>query len=546
MFRKLSIVLAVALGSLAQAQLQGQTWITGLSLPVAMVQDPTDPSVFLIVQQRGRIRVVKNGILQTADFIDLTGKLSTGSEQGLLGIVLDPDYATNRTLYLNYTDTAGDTRVSKFLRNPIDPLKADLSSESLVIFIDQPFSNHNGGHLAFGPDGFLYIGMGDGGSGNDPGNRAQTITNQLLGKMLRIDPRSDDFPNDPLKNYSIPPTNPFVGKVGDDEIWSFGIRNPWRWSFDEPKFLGTGAMIIGDVGQNAFEEIDYEPPLASGRNYGWRVKEGFSDTGLGGGMPPYTDPIWDYGRSVGQTITGGYIYRGVKLGAEFFGRYFFADYIVGKVWTAPIVLDQNGEAQRVSSVLEHTQQLGGFARLGNVSSFAQDLEGELYTLNYGSGTIVRFLPLNRVWITDITTDVSARFIGGIRETVAEDAKALVLAPELSKPVAFPFSGKMTAGFQTDILNPATLDARFVVRTNQPTAFSLTVAFKNWNSGQFEIVGGPFTLTNVYQTFNLAGVPAGNYRRSDGRIEMQIVFRPTQPTFGKDNQLFIDQIRITAS
>ena len=242
----------------AHAQLQGQVYASGLQSPVAFVQDPTDRSVQFVVQQGGRIRVVRNGAVLDNDFLNLTGAVSCCGERGLLGLAFAPDYSSSGRFFVNFTNTSGDTVVARFTRSSIptiaDPSsRFDLQLEGTRRFIEQPFSNHNGGHLVFGPDGYLYIGLGDGGSGNDPDHRAQN-PNELLGKMLRIDinvPDSNTF------GYRIPPDNPFLGgSPARDEIWAFGLRNPWRYSFDDVTRGGTGALVIGDVGQNRREEID--------------------------------------------------------------------------------------------------------------------------------------------------------------------------------------------------------------------------------------------------------------------------------------------------
>jgi glucose/arabinose dehydrogenase len=242
----------------------------------------------------------------------------------------------------------------------------------------------------FGPDGFLYIGMGDGGSGDDPQNRAQN-PNELLGKMLRIDVNVPDA--DPV-GYRIPSDNPFVGGqpvAARQEIWAFGVRNPWRFSFDDPARGGNGALVIADVGQNRHEEIDYEPRGHGGRNYGWRIREGMHNevTTQPAAYLPLTEPIFEYDHSVGQSITGGFVYRGKALGAEYQGRYFFADFVQGRVWSLALTIVENGEAS-ASDLREHTSALGGSA-LGAVSSFGLDADGELLLVRYASGTISRIL-----------------------------------------------------------------------------------------------------------------------------------------------------------
>jgi glucose/arabinose dehydrogenase len=380
--------LAVAMP--AHAQLQGQVYASGFQSPVAFVQDPTDRNVQFVVEQRGRIRVVRNGSIVGTDFLSLEGSVACCGERGLLGLAFAPDYASSGRFYVNFTNTSGDTVVARFIRSSTptlaDPLsRFDLQLEGTRRFVSQPFSNHNGGHLAFGPDGNLYIGLGDGGSGNDPDHRAQN-PNELLGKMLRIDvnvPASDS------SGYRVPQDNPFLGaSIARDEIWAFGLRNPWRYSFDDVTRGGTGALVIGDVGQNAREEIDYEPHGAGGRNYGWRNFEGTRENVTSRplfSMP--TGPIFEYGRSDGISVTGGFVYRGARLGAAYRGRYFFADYS-GRVWSLALTIETSGEA-RASDRREHTTELGGSTVLGLISSFGVDAGGEIYIVNHSVGRIVR-------------------------------------------------------------------------------------------------------------------------------------------------------------
>jgi glucose/arabinose dehydrogenase len=380
----------------AQTELRAQVYASGFALPVAFVQDPTYPTVQYVVEQRGRIRVVWNGTVISPDFLDLTGVISFGGERGLLGMAFAPDSTSGR-VFVNFTDVFGNTVVARFRRSEGTPLVADPGSRFDLrwgggpAFIEQPFANHNGGHLAFGPDGLLYIGLGDGGSANDPGHRAQNPA-ELLGKMLRIDV---NVPDDHPTGYEVPFSNPFLGAPGfRPEIWSFGWRNPWRYSFDDPARGGTGALIVGDVGQNQWEEIDHEPPNRGGRNYGWRNREGAHDhvTSLPPAFLPLVDPIHEYDHSIGQSVSGGYVYRGGALGPAHRGRYFFADFIQGRVWSLGLAIDPiTGEAS-VSNLLEHTAALGGSAQLGNVSSFGLDAAGELYVVSYSHGAILKIVP----------------------------------------------------------------------------------------------------------------------------------------------------------
>jgi glucose/arabinose dehydrogenase len=259
-------------------------------------------------------------------------------------------------------------------------------------FVEHPFSNHNGGHLAFGSDSYLYIGMGDGGSGGDPFNHAQNPSS-LLGKMLRIDVSVPD--TDP-RGYRVPEDNPFVDRqpiAALGEIWAFGLRNPWRYTFDDWTHGGTGALVIADVGQNAREEINWEPRGAGGRNYGWRLREGRAayDARTPAAYQPLSEPIYDYPRTDGMSVTGGYVYRGAALDPMFNGRYFFADYVAGRVYTIGLNLDERQEARAVD-MLEITDLLGGATELGLISSFGVDVDAELYLVSYSRGRILKIIP----------------------------------------------------------------------------------------------------------------------------------------------------------
>ena len=376
------------------AQLRARVHASGFTQPIAIVQDPADATVQFVVEQRGRIRIVQDGVVQPADFLDLTPSVRSGGEQGLLGLAFPPDAGLTGRFYVNFTNQAGHTVVARFRRSS-NPLAADPASRfdmrwngaTGAAFIAQPFANHNGGHLAFGPDGYLYVGMGDGGSGDDPNHLAQD-PGSLLGKMLRVDVGVPDA--HPI-GYVVPPNNPFVGVTGTRaEIWSFGWRNPWRYSFDDPARGGTGALIAGDVGQNQWEEIDYEPAGRGGRNYGWRNREGAHDnvTSRPPAFTPLVEPIHEYDHTAGSSITGGYVYRGASLGAAFRGRYFFGDFIRSRVWSIALSVNAAGEAS-ASDLREHTTELGGTAQLAGVSSFGLDAAGELFVVSYNRGVILR-------------------------------------------------------------------------------------------------------------------------------------------------------------
>jgi len=373
----------------AVAPIQTEVFVTGLNRPLEMVQHPTDPDVQFVVQQGGVIRVVENGNLGGV-FLDVTSFIGNSSgERGLLGLAFPADYPDDPSFYINHTDTAGDTNIVRYQHTPGDPLTGDPSTREVILEVDQPFSNHNGGHLEMGPDGFLYIALGDGGFANDPQQNAQNLNN-LLGAILRI-----DVSGGPGSGFSIPPDNPFVGKAGRDEIWSYGLRNPWKFTFDTGS-CGTNAMPIGDVGQDVAEEIDYEPADTPGRNYGWDCMEAFqcapAPNGCTCNAPGLTLPIHDVPQPTAQSITGGYVYRG-QLVPENRGRYFFGDFLTGRVWSLGLSIDQDGEAM-VTDVVEHSSELLGGPFQANISSFARDADGELYILGWSSGVIRKIINVN--------------------------------------------------------------------------------------------------------------------------------------------------------
>jgi len=396
-----------------EAQLRTQTVVSGLSPLVAAAADPVQPGVIYAVQQNGVVRTVQGSTVLPTPFLDVRTAIAFGGERGLLGMAFAPDTSGGR-VFVNFTNTNGDTVVARFRRSEANPLVVDPASRLDLRwpggnrFISQPFSNHNGGHLAFGSDGYLYIGLGDGGSGNDPNNNAQN-PNTLLGKMLRIDVSVADGD---AAGYRVPPDNPFLRGVpiaALGEIWAFGLRNPWRYSFDDPVLGGTGALFIGDVGQGAREEIDYAPDGAGGRNYGWRVREGTIATpGVSPAAPAFTplsEPMLDYDRSSGTAVTGGYVYRGRELGNDYVGRYFFADSGSGRLWSVAWQPDADTGRATVTSRVEHTAEVG---RLGAIVSFTEDPSGELYLVIY-DGRILKLVVDRRAIAAP--TNVTARTNG---------------------------------------------------------------------------------------------------------------------------------------
>lgn len=384
-----SLMVLVVFSITAQAQLPFQlreNFITGLSSPVFITNAGDGTRRLFIVQQRGIIKVAQPGSSTTTDYLNLSGVVSSsGGERGLLGLAFHPNFENNRRLFVYYTrQSDGAIEIAEYAQNAANPNIADPAVVRVIITIPHPGqANHNGGTIAFGPDGYLYAGPGDGGSGNDPPNNAQNL-NVLLGKMIRLD---IDSTSPPL-NYSIPPTNPFAGAIaGADEIYAYGLRNPYRFSFDRG---GTNQLWAGDVGQGALEEVDI---ITSGGNYGWRVYEGNQCTNLDpsrcvGGANPITQvpPVFQYSRvtdtsGVGRcSVTGGYVYRG-KQNALPVGSYVYADYCTGEImlW--------NGVQQ---SILRDTSN-------NNLVSFGEDEDGEIYVvrqhLNFAanSGSIARIV-----------------------------------------------------------------------------------------------------------------------------------------------------------
>lgn len=335
---------------------------TGLSDPIGLFNAGDGSGRLFVIEQGGTIRVLQNGAVGETPFLDIQDRVSAGGERGLLGLAFHPKFEENRRFFVNYTSDAGGlhTVISEFTVDPATG-RADPASERILLTIPQPFSNHNGGTILFGPDGFLYIGMGDGGAGNDPQNNAQNLGTPL-GKMLRID--VDQKAGG--KEYAVPADNPFVSTPGAaPEIWAYGLRNPWRFSFDRQ----AGLLYVGDVGQNAREEIDV---IRKGGNYGWRVMEGMICTpGVNPDCDksPYLLPILDYPRSEGTTVVGGYVYRGSAI-PNLPGAYLYADFGSGRLW----MLRYDGSAVSDQRLLLETGK--------NISSFGEDEQGELYITAY--------------------------------------------------------------------------------------------------------------------------------------------------------------------
>ena len=338
--------------------------------PVYVTSPPGDASRLFILEKAGRVRVVRDGVLLDDPFLDIADATSDAGERGLLGMAFHPDYADNGFVFVHHTDLDGDTRLLRYTASSEE--EADPASATVLLQVTQPFSNHNGGQIAFGPDGMLYVGLGDGGSGGDPQGNGQDPST-LLGTLLRIDV-------DGGAPYAVPADNPFVSDPdGADEVWVYGLRNPWRFSFDAL----TGDLWIGDVGQNRVEEISLQPASsAGGENYGWNVMEGSlcyeADSCDTSGL---TLPVHEYEHPEGCSVTGGYVYRGQAI-PWLEGRYLFGDFCSGFVRSFVL---SGGSAEDVQ---DHSGELGD---VGSLVSFGEDAAGELYVVDIG-GAVHRIVP----------------------------------------------------------------------------------------------------------------------------------------------------------
>ena len=353
-----------------------QSFATGFSSPVE-IEHPANDSRLFVVQQRGLIRILNtNGTINSTPFLNLVGTVSSsGSERGLLGLAFHPNYATNGFFYVNYTRISDGATVIARYSVSADPNVANTTG-TILMTINQPFSNHNGGCIRFGPDGYLYIGMGDGGSGGDPNGYAQNLTVDVanptrvfLGKMLRIDVDTTDG----ALNYGIPPSNPFSSTAGIREIWAYGLRNPWKFTFNRV----NGDLWIGDVGQVEIEEVNkVNSPLPVGLNFGWRCYEGNSAYNTTGCAPmgTMTFPVTQYDHSTGCSVTGGYFYTGSRY-PNFANKYFYTDYCDNKIRTL-----------NTSNVVTTTASFSG-----NFSAFGEDKDGELYIAGLSNGTIYKII-----------------------------------------------------------------------------------------------------------------------------------------------------------
>jgi glucose/arabinose dehydrogenase len=361
---------------------------TGFASPLYLTAVPDGSGRVFVVERGGRIRILNpaTGAIAATPFLDVTAQVSTDGERGLLGFAPAPNFTATGVFYVFLTNPGGTIEIRRYATQAGNRDVANPATADVILTIDHPGqNNHNGGWLEFGPDGFLYAGVGDGGSAGDPPNNAQNL-NVLLGKMIRIDPASDAFPADPLRDYAIPAGNPFAGGGGRPEIWAYGLRNPFRNGFDPL----TQNLWIGDVGQGAREEIDLMRPTDGGANFGWRIMEGtavFNGPVIAGLTAPVAEYIHGTGPREGNSVTGGYVYRGPVEALR--GQYYFADFIDGNIWSVPLARISLGATLPSSAfILRRTDFTPNAGAINNIASFGVDQAGNLYIVDF-DGEIFR-------------------------------------------------------------------------------------------------------------------------------------------------------------
>jgi glucose/arabinose dehydrogenase len=478
--------------AVAQITIGFEPVAAGLRFPVGVTHAGDGSGRLFILEQAGRIVVHDGSQVLPTPFLDVSALVSCCGEQGLLGLAFHPRYAANGLFYVNYTNTAGDTVIARYQVSG-DPNLADPASAQILLTVGQPFANHNGGQLAFGPDGFLYIALGDGGSGDDPGDRAQNL-GTLLGKILRIDV-------DGASPYAIPGDNPFRTTQGaQPEIWAYGLRNPWRFSFDRQ----NGDLFIADVGQSAREEVNFQPAASpGGENYGWRRMEGtrchIPSTACNDGT--LTLPVLEYDHSLGCSITGGYRYRGARF-PQFLARYFYGDYCSGRIWGGI----QSGQTWSATLLIDTTL---------SITSFGEDEGGELYVVHHGggnNGTLQRLVEVSQSFLltvehTGVGTGMVMSTPEGIRcgsvcsRTFGAGAVVTLTATPAAGSVFTGWTGGGCAGTSACTLTVAeatTVSAAFELPT-----FTLTVARSGSGSGTIRSadgrIGCPVTCAAQYAT-----------------------------------------------
>ncbi|MEO5569990.1 MAG: PQQ-dependent sugar dehydrogenase [Bacteroidia bacterium] len=452
------------------------------------IQSAGDDRLF-IIEQLGRVKIVdRHGNVNPVPFLDIHLEVAAGGEQGLLGLAFSPNYKNDSCFYVNYTTYGMQSRISRFHVSSTNPDSALASSEELLIVVNQPFVNHNGGCLQFGNDGYLYCALGDGGNGGDPLGYGQNLKD-TLGNLLRIDVS-------PANGYNIPPSNPFINDTAANPlIWAYGLRNPWRFSFDRI----THDLWIGDVGQGLWEEIDFQPAKSTGgENYGWRCYEGnhpYNTSGCGG-QSNYVMPVYDYAHSPtnGCSVTGGYVYRGGKY-AAMFGKYFFADYCQGVLHTL-----------KKDTGFAWTNTIEGDFNDYDFGTFGEDRYGELYLGGFTSGTVYKIIH------TDCTPTASIYD----KDTMFVCSNSVVLSTPLYDSLSFEwyFNGALVDGADTNFLL-TNQSGRYRVRVTTGDGLCTNLSSEVYVYFSLDFTGLPSFICDQYNTVALTGIPAGGTFSGDG-------------------------------
>lgn len=515
MLKKFTLCLTVACACTCATTSFAQTITTtrivsGLSRPVFVTAPPGDTTRLFIVEQRGsagtasradiRIFDLTTNTLLATPFLSING-VSTGSEQGLLGLAFHPDYANNRTFFVYYTNPG--TQIVRYKASVNNPNVADVASATNILSFSQPFSNHNGGWMGFGPDGYLYIATGDGGSAGDPNNNGQSLST-LLGKLLRLAVTDSG-------TYTVPATNPFPGAAAPfNTIWAYGLRNPWRCAFDRQ----SGELWIGDVGQNAIEEISYQPADVNGsmggRNYGWRCYEGNAAFNTAGCAPAGTMvfPVHTYGHTLNRcSVTGGYVYRGSAI-PSLQGHYFFADYCGNQIYSFQYAGVNN------PPVTDRTAQLapGGGLSITSISSFGEDASGEMYICDLNGGEVFKIVP--GAPANDLCANATLVSNGPTAFTTAsattdgpdEGGACFSGSTQISNDVWFKYFASCD-GTATVSLCGATFNTRLAVYAGCPTGPGQTLACNDDACGTASEVSFPVVANTLYR-IRIGGVSGG--------------------------------------
>jgi glucose/arabinose dehydrogenase len=493
---------------------------SNVSSPVFLTSAPGDRQHVYVCQRAGLIRVFDkdSGEACPEPFLDLTSLVSIAQDNGLLGLAFDPDYEQSGNFYVSYISTDAHGVLERYHATPGTCL-ADPGSAQLILRVERPLG-HNGGWIGFSPiDGRLYMTSGDGDLGGtlDFAQRAQNTVGQLLGKVLRIDPRGDAYPEDPDRNYSIPPDNPFVGETGDDEIWSYGVRNPWRASFDRL----TGDLYFGDVGMGTREEINFEPGAGpGGRNYGWPCMEGSLCTGSTQcecNDPQLTRPLYDYDHGTGICVIGGYAYRGTAI-PEYQGQYFFADYLAGKIWSLRALPD--GTFSEFQDRSAEFVPLGASAVPRFITSFGEDADGELYVCLL-TNKIYKIVP--RLCLPQIDADPAPQSVR-IGRTIT-----LSVLGAGAEPLTLAWRKGGEALFDDDRISGAAT-----------TTLSISPA-ESADSGTYDVVltGSCGSVTSAAVTVEVFTCPTADFNH-DGVLSVQDLFDFLAAYFSEDQAADINE------